>query len=719
MMHKGHYLRSWQVWVFSFLCLALNLALGYVAKLLDWPLFLINIGTVLTGALCGAIPGLIVGGLSLLTYIPFMKDILYYVLISVLIGTMSPFLSKRRVFLHWYGFLLAYVGYTLILAVIMSTMDFFFYQNQFQNITTDAWATSLYQQGQSAYSADFLASLFVFLLDDAITFLVLLFATHFLPVFLQDSLPLGYLYGQKDKTPIKPAKVKVPFSSWFLSIRTQTIGISIVLNILFAFTFSAIAYSVYQQKCYSDALLIANDYSYACAHDVTGDEVSSYMADPTMETWSEETKKSYEEMVFRLGRVYKDANQSTKQITYIYIYVIQDDKTYVIYDLPVSEVDYRSHALGDTLGFDSALSASDITDLKAGKKISGMISRTSRGWLATAYTPVLDSSGKTVAYGCVDVSMNPIFDLTITAYIQMSSLIIVALIAIIDVTSYFTETRVVTPIHYLVNQSEDFRRVGPREWLLSPEWKSHPVPETKNEILNLSQEIDATQVQICQDYQRNDDQAASLLKLQRNVIYGFAELVEKRDKQTGDHIKRTADYVRIIASELRKNPRYRKVLTDDYIDRIVLASPLHDIGKIAVPDEILLKKGKLTPEEFAIIKRHTTEGRDVIASAMKGVSEVSYLKDAEDIAYTHHEWYDGTGYPQGLKGDEIPLSGRIMAVADVFDALRSVRYYKEPFTFEQACDLIQSESGTHFDPDVVEAFLAAGKEIRIASEKSA
>ena len=191
-------------------------------------------------------------------------------------------------------------------------------------------------------------------------------------------------------------------------------------------------------------------------------------------------------------------------------------------------------------------------------------------------------------------------------------------------------------------------------------------------------------------------------KLQSHVIDSLATLIETRDTSTGEHVIRTKRYVKIIAEKMQQKEKYKNILTREYVRNIEYAAPLHDVGKIAVSDTILLKPGKLTPEEFEAMKQHTIKGGNVIKDIFTGMENEDFLHTAEEIAMSHHEKWNGTGYPQGLKGEEIPLSARIMAVADVFDALVSVRCYKEPIPPEQALDIIISESGTHFDPDIIE-----------------
>jgi putative two-component system response regulator len=189
------------------------------------------------------------------------------------------------------------------------------------------------------------------------------------------------------------------------------------------------------------------------------------------------------------------------------------------------------------------------------------------------------------------------------------------------------------------------------------------------------------------------------------TITALCSLTEVRDNETGGHIRRTQHYVRVLAERLRDHPRFCHELNDETIDMMFRSAPLHDVGKVAIPDAILLKQGKLTPAEWEIMKRHPTYGRDAIAQAELELGDQggSFLRFAREIAHCHHEKWDGSGYPQGLAGDDIPVSARLMAAADVYDALMSRRAYKEAYSHQRAMEMIQAERGRHFDPDVVDA----------------
>ena len=189
------------------------------------------------------------------------------------------------------------------------------------------------------------------------------------------------------------------------------------------------------------------------------------------------------------------------------------------------------------------------------------------------------------------------------------------------------------------------------------------------------------------------------------TILAMASLAETRDNETGNHIRRTQHYVKALAEALRQQPKFATVLDDHTIAMLFKSAPLHDIGKVGIPDRILLKPGRYEPEEFAIMQRHPLLGLQAIEHAEQSLgTSVDFLRVAKEIAYGHHEKWDGSGYPQGLVGEAIPLSARLMAVADVYDALISRRVYKEGMPHQQAAEIIAQGRGSHFDPDVVDAF---------------
>lgn len=218
----------------------------------------------------------------------------------------------------------------------------------------------------------------------------------------------------------------------------------------------------------------------------------------------------------------------------------------------------------------------------------------------------------------------------------------------------------------------------------------------QNEILNMKVE----------------ERTREIVRTQEATLETIANLAEYRDPETGGHINRTKGYIKVLAEKLKEHPKYKDIINDTIISSYYKASPLHDIGKIGIRDEVLLKPGKLTPLEFEEMKQHSVIGYNTLKMAANQLGDNSFLAYAMEFALHHHEKWDGTGYPDGLKGEEIPISCRLMAIADVYDALISKRIYKPAFSHKKSISIILEESGTHFDPELIEIFKEIHEEFR-------
>ncbi|MBR2525546.1 HD domain-containing protein [bacterium] len=213
-----------------------------------------------------------------------------------------------------------------------------------------------------------------------------------------------------------------------------------------------------------------------------------------------------------------------------------------------------------------------------------------------------------------------------------------------------------------------------------------------------------------------EKQNKTISDMQMAIIFSLAKLAQSRDDDTGKHLERVQKYCLALSSEIAKSQKYKNIVNDEFIKNIVYASPLHDIGKVAIPDAILLKPGKLTPEEFEVMKTHSERGAATLEEVNRHFENNSFIKMGIDIARHHHERWDGKGYPDGLKGEEIPLSARIMAIADVYDALSSKRAYKDAFPHKKCVEIIQEGRGTQFDADLVDAFLNIQDEFSLTKQ---
>lgn len=214
------------------------------------------------------------------------------------------------------------------------------------------------------------------------------------------------------------------------------------------------------------------------------------------------------------------------------------------------------------------------------------------------------------------------------------------------------------------------------------------------------------------------ERTVQMEELQDVAMVAMGALAESRDPETGNHIRRTQHYVKLLAIQLKDHPKFKDFLTPEVITSLYKSAPLHDIGKVGVEDSILLKPGKLTDEEFEEMKKHTTYGRDAIVAAEQNINVAdNFLTFAKEIAYGHQEKWDGSGYPEGVAGEDIPISARLMAVADVYDALISKRVYKPAFPHEKAVAIILEGKGSHFDPDMVDAFEVIADKFKEVAEQ--
>ena len=219
------------------------------------------------------------------------------------------------------------------------------------------------------------------------------------------------------------------------------------------------------------------------------------------------------------------------------------------------------------------------------------------------------------------------------------------------------------------------------------------------------EELDEKVIELDEKVSEIQRSKLEVIKMQNHTIESLSNLVENRDEDTGEHVRRTRAYVELLAVQLMKNNHFPDILNPRYIRFLKRAAPMHDIGKIVVPDAILKKPGRLTEAEFELMKRHAAEGGRIVHEILDGYEDPQYIQITADIAKHHHEKWDGSGYPDNLKGEDIPLCSRIMAIADVFDALVSPRIYKSPMSYEEAFEIISEGAGVHFDPVIAAEFL--------------
>ena len=482
-----------------------------------------------------------------------------------------------------------------------------------------------------------------------------------------------------------------------MSLDTKVLLLLSAALFIFAFSAAAISYTIYLNTSIEQHKKMGKSVADMVANTIEASKVNEYLENGYSAKGYMKTKMD----LYQIRKISPD-------IEYVYVYKIMEDGCHVIFDLDTDEV--TGSPPGSIEEFDESFKKY-VPALLNGEEIEPIISDDSYGWLLSIYTPVYDLNGVCQCYAAVDLSMNDLRDQSRDYLMELAIIFACVFVIIFSVAFILITKNVITPINKMADFAEKF--ADKKENNLEKNLKQiHRLDiQTGDEIENLYLAFSKMTEEIV-DY-TNDIKGKNetISKMQSALIMTLADLVESRDENTGQHIKKTAAYVRIILNELKKEGVYEEKLTPDFVEDVVNSAPLHDIGKIAVPDAILNKPGKLTKEEFEIMKNHTTVGGRILKSIIERVPNSHYLHEATNLATYHHEKWNGQGYPTGIAGNDIPLSARIMAVADVFDALVSKRSYKEGFPFEKALGIIEEERGTHFDPKIVDAFLAAKEEV--------
>lgn len=488
-----------------------------------------------------------------------------------------------------------------------------------------------------------------------------------------------------------------------LSIRSKVLITLSFAFLIFGFTATAISYQIYLTNSIEQHKQLAMGVAKLVADSINPDRIEDYLRNG-------EKAHGYMQTKMKLYGI----RESSPNVKYIYVYKIMEDGCHVVFDLDTPETPGTEP--GAVEEFDETF-LPYLPRLLAGEDIQPIVSDDTYGWLLTVYNPVRDDDGITHCYAAVDVSMDTLREQSREFILQLAAIFGLLFVVVLAIEYQLIKSSLISPVNKMAHSAEKFAFNNEDTVEKNLEQIENLDIHTGDEIENLYHafvKMTEDSVKYTQDV-RNKNETIS--KMQNALIITLADLVESRDENTGQHIKKTAAYVKIILDEMKREGIYKDLLTENFAENVYNSAPLHDIGKIAVPDSILNKPGKLTDEEFAIMKKHTTAGGKILSSILEMVPESHYLFEAVNLATYHHERWDGKGYPTGLAGENIPLSARIMAVADVFDALVSKRSYKKGFPFEKAINIIIEERGTHFDPLVVDAFLAAKDEVYKVSQE--
>lgn len=684
----------WKSCIKYILCYALfvvfNIAGNRLAGALGLPLFLDNVGTLLAAILGGYLPGIIVGYVTNLVNATADPTNAYYAVLSVLIAVTGTFFAKRGYFKKFWKTCVTIPVFAFIGGCMGSILTYLLYGYGMGEGISAPFAAALLEKGTlSVFWAQMISDVTIDLVDKAIVVLVTFGLLKIIPKKITSALELTN-WRQKPLTKEEIAKSRENDTRG-MSLRTKIIFIIGVIMAFIAFVTTAISYMLYKSAAIEQYTFTGRNVACLVASNIDADRVNDYFTEG-------ESAEGYLETKERLYRI----KESSPYIEYIYVYQIRPDGCHVVFDLDTEELE--GAALGEVVSFDESFSEL-LPALLAGENIDPIVTDDTYGWLLTDYEPVYDSEGNCVCYACTDINMQEVKLDRVRFLTKVTSLFIGFFILILVLCMWLSEYHLIYPLDAMTFAARKFAFDNEETLEIGVERLQALNVATGDEIENLYESLVKTMsqtVEYIDDVQKKGEEIAHM---QNGLIYIMADLVESRDKCTGDHVRKTAAYVKLILQLMKENNLYPEILTDEYIADVCNSAPLHDVGKIKVSDVILNKPAKLTDEEFEIMKTHTTEGKAIIESAMNLTTDPGYLKEALNLATYHHEKWNGKGYPMGLAGEEIPLSARIMAVSDVFDALVSQRSYKKPFTLDEALKIIEEGAGTHFDPVIAKLFV--------------
>ncbi|MBR1555493.1 MAG: HD domain-containing protein, partial [Oscillospiraceae bacterium] len=560
----------------------------------------------------------------------------------------------------------------------------------------------LYQTGLFGQNAaHLLSSLLMDFLDKSVSVLLVLGIVHLLPEQMHQFFSfIGWMQAPLSAEDSAAAK-KLSFR--VMSLRTKILLVLTISLVTVSAAATGISVILYRNALIKDHTRLAEGTAKIAAGTLDGDKIQQYLKEGTSASGYAETEQKLREILL-----------SSPDIAYLYAYQIREDGCHVVFDIDTEGMEGTN--VGEVIAFDDGF-LPYLPALLAGESVEPVITNDSYGWLLTAYSPVYDSSGTCVCYVGADVEMKQINAIERSFLAEMLSLFLGFFILIYVFVSWLIEYHIILPVNSIAMSTGAFAYDSEKTREDSIEHIHELNIHTGDEVENLYLAITKTSddsMRYVADVQKKTEELA---QMQNALILVLADIVESRDKNTGAHVRKTAAYTEIILHHMREKGYYADKLTDSYISDVVNSAPLHDVGKIQVPDAILNKPARLTEEEFKIMKEHTTAGQEILSQAIALVPNSGYLDEARNLAAYHHEKWDGTGYPYGIAGEDIPLSARVMAVADVFDALVSKRSYKEPFSYEDAVKIIRDGAGKHFDPLIVDAFLSAEDEVRLVEQR--
>ena len=681
----------------------LNYLGSKLASMSGYPIYLDNIGTIAASVLGGYLPGIMTAVINNIINYAIDPGSIYYASISAMIAVMAAYIYKgvrrgglrRAVRLI---FIAAFIG-----GILGGLITLMLYGPSTEGTDGALMKWCMDRFGLGPNYAHELSTFLLDLVDKTITVIISLIIIRLVPDRYRSKL---WFSGWKQR-PLEDESLSTGRKLSEIEVNSRSLNNRITLMLIFAslsmaIVVTGVSSSLFRQYSREDHFHTASGVARLAATTIDPERVDDYLREG-------DSAKGYAETEQRLT----DIRDSSPDIEYVYVYQIREDGCHVVFDLDTEDLEGASP--GEIVPFYESFEEK-IPALLAGEPIEPMETNDTYGWLLTAYEPVYASDGRCVCYAAADVKFTDIQDYEKDFARKVVLLFLGFFILILVTGLWLSRYNIILPINSMAACAGEFAFGEDSDDESMAEENLRRILEldisTGDEVQNLYESFCKMTSDSVEHMKDIREQNESIMKLQNGLIMSLADMVEGRDSDTGNHVRKTAAYCRIILEGLKRKGYYSDQLTDKFVYDVERSAPLHDIGKIAVSDVILNKPGRLTDEEFSIMKTHTTEGKELLDRVIESVEGESYLEEGRNLAAYHHEKWNGSGYPEGLAGEEIPLSARIMAIADVFDALTSRRCYKDPMSFEKAVNIIKEDAGTHFDPKCAEAFLDSLDEVK-------
>ena len=686
----------------SLIAIAVNVLLTFLMGKLGMPMFFDTLGTIAVSAVVGLFPGILSGVMTSAICGIFDKNAIYFGFLNALIAIFTVWYIRKYSFKKISRILIYIVSVAFVSGTVITLLNWNLLDGA--TVARNSEATELFAAsiGGNLFIAYYSYTILENVLDKGISAFVTALILLLLPDSVHDRIESGN-WKQKPLSSEEIDELKHWGKDGRKSMGNRTTAIVISTSLLLIAVTGWIGFSLYFNNTKEEKTVDALNALRLSAEVIDPEKINDYIA-------AGEGAEGYLETQELLRKI-KNSSQDVETMFFV---KFENNAGRRIFNLDGDGAETIPVKIEYDEEFKEHLPA-----FLAGENIEPLEHGSINHWTRSIFYPIKDNNGRVVCYGVADVSITNMQDYMKSFSVKALFILLGFFILVIAHNLWVTNVTMVYPIRSMAKCVDDFSNLGYEQEQLDQNVRNIRALEieTHDEVEQLYDSICTMTLNLAEqmrDLRRLSDTTA---KMQDGLIITMADMVENRDSDTGEHIQKTSAYVKIIVEGLQKKGYYASKINAKFISDVIRSAPLHDIGKINIPDAVLNKPGKLTDEEYEIIKTHTVAGKKIMEDAISTVKGENYLKEARNMAAYHHERWDGNGYPDGLHGEVIPLSARIMAVADVFDALTSARVYKPAFSLEKALTIIKEGSGTQFDPKCVEVFMDNLPEVKVILKK--